>query len=329
MSARRSPIKLCQPRILKLEPEARNGETLSPVQLNPSNLSQARRAAALGTLVSGTLAAVKIVAGVVAHSSAMIADGVESAGDSITGLVVLYGLAESVQPPDEEHPYGHTRAEDIAGKTVSTIMLISGVILLQTNAWALFQLLRGEETTEAPHAWTLWLMLGAMAVKAILFGMKLQVGRKLRSSSLVADAWNDFTDVLSAASVVVGLFFAQRGVLWADRAAAIVVALLILYTARQLSKAASAALLDQQAPPEVLNELRRLALSVPNVAGVEKLFARRSGLMYFVDMHLEVDGAMPVRDAHDIGHRVKDLLQKSRPDIADVLIHLEPAPKKG
>ena len=291
------------------------------------NLATARRAAAAGTAVSGLLSTLKIVAGMLAQSHAMIADGVESAGDSVAGLVVLFGLAQAAVPPDDEHPYGHTRAEDIAGKTVSTLMLVSGVILLQTNGWGLWLLWQGERQPEMPPIWTVWLMLLAMLAKGVLFVYKLRVGRRLRSVALSADAWNDFTDMISAAAVIGGLLLARRGYLWADRGAAACVSLLIIYTAHAVSKAADAALLDQQAPPDVLNQLRASAMTVQGVHGVEKLLARRSGLMYFVDLHLEVDGDMPVNTAHAIGHEVKARLQDCRDDVADVLIHLEPAGK--
>jgi cation diffusion facilitator family transporter len=295
------------------------------MQANQELVKPLRRAALTGIVGSSVLACVKIVAGATGHSHAMIADGIESGADAVTGVVVLFGLAVATQPPDEEHPYGHTRAEDVAGKTVSTLMLVSAVLLLWTNVQNIYDELAHGVPRHVPESWTLPIMCVSLAVKGALFAYKLHVGRRLRSMAVVADAWNDFTDVISAVAVLVGLSLARMGYLWADRAGAIVVSLLIMYTAHMVSRAASAALLDQQAPPEVLQALRETALAVPGVAGVEKLLARRSGLMYFVDLHLEVEGGMPVRDAHALGHDVKAKLQASRPDIADVLIHLEPA----
>lgn len=288
-------------------------------------LNQVRRAALAGILGSSVLSVVKILAGVVGHSYAMIADGVESCGDAVAGLVILLGLSVAEKPPDDEHPYGHSRAEDIAGNTISTMMLVSGILLLWSNVQGLVEDLSGKTPRPIPHVWTIWLILLSLVVKGCLFVYKRNVGARIRSVSLRADAWNDFNDSISAAVVFFGLIFARAGYIWADRAGAIVVSLLIMYTAHAVSRAASAALLDQQAPPEVLRELRETARAVPGVKDVEKLLARRSGLMYFVDLHLEVDGAMPVRDAHALGHVVKSRLQASRPDIAGVLIHLEPA----
>ncbi len=286
---------------------------------------QAQRAAIIGIVSSAGLAALKIAAGVLGHSYGLVAEGVESGGDSIAGVVVLVGLNEAMRPPDDEHPYGHTRSEDVAGKTISTMMFVSGVILLWTNAHGLVEELAWNVPRVAPDPWVLWIAALSLVVKGALFAYKLRVAGQLRSVALKADAWNDFADTLSACAVIVGLVVVRLGYMWADRASALAVSLLIMFTAHWVSSSASAALLDQQAPPDVLEHLRTLAMAVPGVAGVEKLLARRSGLIYFVDLHLEVNGDMSVREAHALGHRVKAHLQAARTDIADVLVHLEPA----
>lgn len=205
------------------------------------------------------------------------------------------------------------------------MMFVSGVILLWTNAHGLIEELVWNVPRVAPDPWVLWIAALSFVLKMMLFIYKLGVAGKLRSVALKADAWNDFADTLSALAVIIGLIIVRQGNLWADRVSALVVSFLIMFTAHWVSSSASAALLDQQAPDDVLEHLRTLALSVPGVAGVEKLLARRSGLIYFVDLHLEVNGDMSVRDAHALGHRVKSHLQAARADIADVLVHLEPA----
>ncbi len=288
-------------------------------------LNQVRRAAWAGIIGATTLAVLKIVAGLTGHSFALIADGVEACGDAVSGMIVLFGVNVAEQPPDDEHPYGHSRAEDIAGSTISTMMLVSGFLLLWSNALGLYNDVNDKTVHPIPHVWTIWLILFSLLVKICLFIYKRRVGASVRSVSLRADSWNDFNDSVSALVVLAGLVLSRAGFEWADRAGAIIVSLLIIYTSRMVSRTAHAALLDQQAPPEVLEELRNTTRSVEGVVDVEKLLARRSGLMYFVDLHLEVDGSMSVREAHALGHVVKARLKESRPDIADVLIHLEPA----
>ena len=293
--------------------------------MHEANLRAANFAAIVGIAGSGALGILKLIAGIAGRSHAVIADGIESAGDALASAVVLFGLKVSVLPPDREHPYGHGRAEGIAGKTVASMMLASGLILLWTNASELVKLFGPNPATDIPAVWTIWPAVVSVFAKSGMFAYKLRVSRRTGSMGLNADAWNDFVDILSAIMVIIGVSTAQHGYGWADHLAAVTVALLIVLTSASVFRDTTRALLDEQAPPEFLAEVRALAASVEGVAGVEKLLARRAGMLYFVDMHLEVDGEMSVRKAHEIGHRVKALLKSKRGDIADVLIHIEPA----
>lgn len=282
-----------------------------------------RRAAWLGILGSGGLGILKLVAGVLGNSHGVLADSVESLCDSIASLVVLIGTNVALRPPDLEHPYGHDRAEGVAGSTIATLMFVSGVLLGATNV----QSLLNGVPQPLPEPYTLWLMLPAVTMKGGLFLYKLKVGRSTGSLAVTSDAWNDFVDILSGIVVLAGLLGARANIVWADRAAALVVTVMILFTATKLYLTAARAQLDQQAPEPYLNLLRETARSVPGVTGVEKLFARRAGLMYFVDLHLEVPPDMPVSEAHRIGHEVKDRLMQNHDEVADVLVHVEPGKK--
>lgn len=266
----------------------------------------------------------KLVAGILGNSHGVLADSVESLCDSIASLVVLIGTNVALRPPDLEHPYGHDRAEGVAGSTIATLMFVSGVLLGATNV----QSLLNGVPQPLPAAYTLWLMLPAVLLKGGLFLYKLKVGRATGSLAVTSDAWNDFVDILSGLVVLAGLLGARADIIWADRVAALVVTAMILYTAVRLYLTAARAQLDQQAPEPFLNRLRDTARAVPGVTGVEKLFARRAGLMYFVDLHLEVPPDMPVSEAHRIGHEVKDRLMQQHDEVADVLVHVEPAKKQ-
>src|SRR5262249_23608030 len=150
------------------------------VQTTPvQSLHIARRAALLGIGCSGALGVMKIAAGVFGSSHAVIADGVESAGDAISSGLVLLGLEVSRRPPDEEHPYGHARAEDVAGKTISTMMVVSGAYLLWSNVLGLMELSRNPSEFEHPANFTIWIMLAALTVKAGLFLHKLRVAEQI------------------------------------------------------------------------------------------------------------------------------------------------------
>jgi cation diffusion facilitator family transporter len=254
------------------------------------------------------------------HSNAVFADGVESAGDCIASFVVLAGMGVAVLPADPGHPYGHGRAEQVAASTVATLMFASGAGLLVANAEALL----AARSQEPPASYTLGAIAASIVLKLALSAYKLGTARRAGSAALRADAWNDAMDVLSGLAVLGGILAARNGVLWADRAAALAVAVMILITAGHLYLSSGRGLLDEQAPGELLERLRGTALAVPGVTGVEKLLARRAGLHYFVDLHLEVPPEMPVREAHRIGHEVKRRLMEAQPEVADVLVHLEP-----
>lgn len=287
--------------------------------------ADARKAAWLGIVGSGLLGAIKLAAGILGHSNAVVADAIESLADSIASGVVLIGLTISLRPPDQEHPYGHDRAEGVAGSTVATLMLVSGVLIAEHNLRALW----ADTSIALPHPYTLWFMILSVVVKGALFTYKLRVAKKTGSVSVQADAWNDCLDVLSGVIVLGGLALALNGAAWADHAAALAVAAIILFMSAKLYAAAARAQMDQQAPEEFLESLRLSARAEPGVTGVEKLFARRAGLMYFVDLHLEVPPTLPVSEAHRIGHAVKDRILKDHVDVADVLVHLEPGKSAG
>ena len=246
-------------------------------QLQDSNLQEAKTAAKIGVFGSGTLAILKISAGIAGHSHAVLADGIESVGDTLASSVVLFGLKISVLPPDREHPYGHGRAEGIAGKTIATMMLASGLLLLWTNASELLSVVSTSVPANLPALWTMWPAVLSIFAKTGMFIYKLRVSRRVGSMALKADAWNDFVDILSALMVVIGVTTARQGFAWADRTAALAVSILIVITSARVFRETTRALLDEQAPPEILNDIRALATSVPGVSGVEKILARRAG----------------------------------------------------
>ena len=144
-------------------------------------LNQVRRAAWAGIIGATALAVLKLIAGFVGHSFALMADGIEACGDAISGMVVLFGVNVAEQPPDAEHPYGHSRAEDVAGNTISTMMLVSGFILLWTNVQGLYEDLHASIEHPRPHEWILWLILFSLVVKGALFIYNRRVGASVRS----------------------------------------------------------------------------------------------------------------------------------------------------
>jgi len=282
---------------------------------------QATRAAVLGLVVNAALGVIKLFAGLATNSFALLADSVNSLGDMFTSGVVVFALRFSQKPPDREHPYGHTRAEAIAGSNVALLIIVSALLV----AWEAMR--RIYLPHAVPPAWTLWIAGPNVLIKEVLYRYKLKVGRRTGSTALIANAWDHRSDALCSLAVFVGLAVVRWGgpeLIWADEAAAMVVVAAILWSATRLFRQSAHELLDAQADEKLVREVEAAATSVPEVRRVETLWLRKSGLEYFADIHLEVDPDLTVAEGHAIGHRVKDKILREFEFVRDVLVHLEP-----
>jgi len=281
-----------------------------------------RRAAILGMIGSGLLAVLKITAGLMGHSTAVFSDGVESAMDVVTSMVVLGGMTLALRPPDSNHPYGHGRAESIAGKTVSTILIVTGLLLAFNSLFGL------TSTSHPPRLYAIATLVISIVVKVWLARYKMSLGTKIESASLQADAWNDRVDVVSALAALAGsglAAYAPERFLYADRLGGGLVALVILYTGLRVFRDTSLELMDTSPSDELMARVRGVVAQVRGVVRLETCRGRKSGLGYFFDLHIEVDPEMKVRDAHEIAHQIKDRVRSAIPSVLDVLVHVEPA----
>lgn len=284
---------------------------------------EAVRAVWLGLAVNLALGVAKLVGAIVGHSFAMLSDAVNSLGDVVTGAAVVFAFRVAQKPPDEEHPYGHTRAEAIAGSYVALLVLVSAV-------WVGIEAIDRLNATHAvPPAWTLVIAGLNVGIKEILYQYKVRVARRSGSSAVMAHAWDHRSDALSALAVLVGLGLVRFGgerFLFADEVAGLIVVAVIIWTAGNLLWGSAQELMDVQAESDLVEAIRGAAAGVKGVQGVDKLFVRKTGLEYLVDIHLEVPGEWTVSAGHDLGHAVKDDLLQRFPQIRDVLVHLEPYP---
>jgi cation diffusion facilitator family transporter len=283
---------------------------------------QALTAAAIGLAANLALAVAKLAASWAASSMALLSDAVNSLGDCLTSLVVLVALVFAQRPPDEEHPYGHTRAEGIAATNVALLVLVSAAAL----GW---QAVRdfGAAHAAAPPLWTLAVAAVNVVVKEALYRYKLAVGKRTCSAAIMAGAWDHRADALASLAVLIGLTAVRWGdgrLDWADDASALVVVAAIIFSGCKLFRVSAAELMDQQASPEVVDQVRQVAQSIDGVLAVETLLVRKTGIEYLVDIHIEVDAQSTVESAHRVGHAVKDRLVEEFPAVRDVLVHLEP-----
>ncbi len=281
------------------------------------------RAALVGLIANLALGGVKLAAGLFGASYALIADAVNSLGDALTSCVVVFALIVAQRPPDSEHPYGHSRAEAIAASNVALLIIVSALMV----AWEAVR--RISVLHELPPVWTLWLAGGNVVIKECLFRFKRRVGRRTGSAVILASAWDHRSDALSSLAVLIGLAavrMAGPDFIWADETAALAVVALILWNGFRLFRSSASELMDRQAESDFVREIEAAARSIDAVHEVETLWVRKSGLEYFVDIHIQVDARLTVDEGHRIGHQVKDHLLEQFPTLRDVLVHLEPWP---
>ncbi len=284
---------------------------------------EAMRAAGLGLAVNMCLGIVKLIGGLIGQSFALIADAVNSLGDVVTSLAVLFALRLAQQPADDEHPYGHTRAEAIAGSNLALLVIVSALLV----GWESVQ--RISVLHELPPVWTLWIAAANVLIKEGMYRYKLSVSRRTGSSALMANAWDHRSDAFCSLAVLIGLGIVRwGGPAWigADEVSALVVVAAIVWSGAKLFRSSSSELMDSQAEHQLVCEIRQAAAAVPQVRAVEKLLVRKSGLEYFADIHIQVDAQITVEEGHRIGHAVKDRLTTRFKSLRDVLVHLEPYP---
>ncbi len=286
-----------------------------------ADLSRGRRAALVATAAGTLLAAVKIAGGLLGNSYALIADGVESFLDIFSSLVVWGGLRIAALPPDDNHPYGHGKAEALAALAVSLTLLLVALGLAVESVREIVT------PQHAPAPFTLAVLAAVVLVKQALFAWVSRIARALRSTALEADAWHHRSDALTSAAAFVGICLALvggKGWESLDDWAALFACGVIGYNGVRLARRAVADVMDAAAPAEVESGIRETARRVAGVRDIDKCFARRSGPGWLVDLHVVVDGRLPVTEGHRIGHAVKHALRESDLGILDVLVHVEP-----
>lgn len=275
----------------------------------------------MGLLVNSILGGVKLVGGLISGSFALIADAINSIGDVVSTVVVLVGLRVAQQPPDEEHPYGHTRAEGIAASNVAVLIIVSAVLV----AWESIH--RLHDPVVIPPMWTLAIAAANVFIKELLYQYNAAVGKRTGSAAMIANAWDHRSDALCSLAVLLGLIVIRYGgerFGWADEIASVIVALMIAWSGSRLFKSSASELMDVQADPEFVAAIREAARKVPGVEDVETLWVRKSGIEFFADIHVEVNAELSVHEAHAIGHRVKARLVQEFVNLRDVLVHIEP-----
>ncbi len=279
------------------------------------------RSSVIGLTANLLLATVKLTGGILGTSYALVADAIESLGDSIGSIVVWRGLQIASRPPDHNHPYGHGKAEPLAAALVAILIFAAAVTIA---AEAIREI---AVPHRAPAPFTLALLLGVIVVKEVLFRFVLRVGKEVGSHAVHADAWHHRSDAITSALAAVGITIALvggEGYETADAWAALLASGIIMTTGWRMLRPAVRELMDHTASPDLLEAARAVAEARPGVDRVEKLLMRKMGLYFVADMHLEVSPEMTVRESHKLAHDVKEDVQRAHPQIVEVTIHVEP-----
>lgn len=263
----------------------------------------------------------KITIGLLAQSTSVVADGVESAGDVLASSFVFLGLLVAAKPADKDHPYGHGRYETLTGLTVGFILIFVGIAI------AVRSLATVGSVHEPPKAYAAWALLASMLAKSVLSTVKFRIGHRIGSAALVADAWNDAVDILSAftAMAAMGLSVLDpTRFLAADHYGGFAVGLIVILTGLRVTKDSSDRLSDRMPALERIDQVRRIAAEDPRVLAIDKCYARNSGLQYHVDLYLKVDPRMTVLESHQLATAVRTRICQQLDWVADVLIYVEP-----
>jgi cation diffusion facilitator family transporter len=293
-------------------------------QIDPNVKKQvAKRSTLVSVVVNISLATVQIIVGFISHSSALIADGIHSLTDLISDFVVLFANHHSSKSADEDHNYGHQRFENAASLFLGLSLLGVGLVMMWNAGYKIIF------STNKPIAQiqALWVALIALAIKEILFRYMLRVATKVRSSMLVANAWHARSDAASSFLVAVGITGSLMGHPVFDIVGALIVGLLIAKTGFTFSWNSLHDLMDRATSAHEVEKIKQLIISLPEVKGYHKLRTRKMGDAIFVDVHIELDGEMTVKQSHDIEAKIRKKVSANLP-VFDMMIHIDPYENK-
>ncbi|WP_196887327.1 cation diffusion facilitator family transporter [Aureivirga sp. CE67] len=267
------------------------------------------------------LAVVKAISGIYGNSYALVADSLESCVDVFASIIALIALKYATKPPDDNHPYGHGKIEPII-TFLTVLFLVSTATVIAHQS-----IINIQEPHEAPKPFTLIVLAIIIIGKEIFYRILNKKGNETDSSILKAEAWHHRADSMTSGAAFIGILIAVifgKEYAAADDWAALFASIIIYYNSFLIFRPALGEIMDENLYEELIEKIRKIAKENPRVVDTEKCFVRKTGMYYFVDLHLIVCGDITVKEGHEIAHEVKELIIKKEKDIIDVLIHIEP-----
>ncbi len=267
------------------------------------------------------LALAKGLTGYFGHSYALIADAIESTTDVFSSLLVLLGLKYATRPADDNHPYGHGKAEPLVTFAVVGFLVVSAAVIAHESIENI------QTPHQAPAPYTLIVLAVIVLIKELFYRFVSGRSEETRSSALQADAWHHRSDAITSLMAFIGISIALwlgEGYEAADDWAALLASGFIIFNAYLIFRPALGEIMDEHRYDDLVLDIRTIAQTVEGVIDTEKCYVRKSGLSFHVDLHLVVRGDISVREGHSIAHRLKNELRRRLPDVTDILIHVEP-----
>ncbi|WP_269223602.1 cation diffusion facilitator family transporter [Flavobacterium sp. IMCC34518] len=289
--------------------------------MDKTNEQKAIKATYFSIVGNTSLAIIKGLAGFFGNSYALVADAIESTTDIFASLLVLFGIKYSNRPADENHPYGHGRAEPLI------TFLVVGFLITSATIIGYESIINIQTSHDLPKSWTLYVLGAIILWKEYSFRLVMKRSKETNSSSLKADAWHHRSDALTSIAAFVGIsiaLFFGKGYESADDWAALFASFFILYNSYLIFRPALGEIMDEHLYDDLVEEIRQVSHQVEGVIDTEKCFIRKAGMKYHVDLHARVSGKISVIEGHDISHRLKDTLREEIPELGHVLIHIEP-----
>ncbi len=281
----------------------------------------------LGLGVNILLAAVKTIFGVIGHSPALLAEGINSTSDVAYYIVASIFVRMANKPADTEHPYGHRQLESIASLTVGAFVVATAVAVFWDAADKIWDLVDGKTTSQGAADIALWIALATVGIKIFLFFYVRELGRVTHNPIVDALAYDHRNDIFSAAAASVGIFFGQRGLPWLDPLAGALVALLILRTGIFILRESSVELMDAVPSREIAEQVAAQLHGVDGVIQLEELQAHRFGPHLVVNLTIGIDGFLTVIEGDAIATHVEKLICETLPNVLRVHVHYHPADK--
>ncbi|MFZ3071087.1 MAG: cation diffusion facilitator family transporter [Anaerolineaceae bacterium] len=285
---------------------------------------QSNLAVTLGLVTNIILAILKTSIGVIGNSPALLADGINSTSDVIYYLVVGIFIRKAHKPADPNHPYGHTQFESVGALVVGAFVITSAVSIFWNSLDTLVQLLKGESSFTGGSPLALWVAIGTVLLKIVLFSVTSRIGKQTNNASVVALAFDHRNDIMAASAAAIGILLGRLGFLWVDPFAGMLVALFILRTGVSILRDAATDLMDT-IPGKVLNEqITTLVKPIEGVKEIDEVHAHRYGQYYMINITICVDGRISVYDGDVIASLVEKTLMENIDYLQGVYVHYHP-----